>query len=197
MRFHYRHFTRIERGQDVCDTHFAKEQAFQTSLQRRFDWPAFLVMRKQARQSASYPHRSGEALNARNRIAAALRRSPPPPCDSFPLTDLVPGAQCFRSPSGPWRSRRSRIPAANHLIASHPTMATTQRRSNRSHIRAICVWPTHWQRCQSCLRHGRVYTNSGVGTRSGSSYDAYRLLRDAPPRAYRHRGQGDGPPFAI
>src|SRR5437899_2736432 len=36
-------------------------------------------MKKQARQSASYPHGSGEALNARNRISAALRRSPPPP----------------------------------------------------------------------------------------------------------------------
>ena len=139
MRFHYRHFTRIERGQDVCDTHFAKEQAFQTSLQRPFDWPAFLVMRKQARQSASYPHRSGGALNARNRIAAALRRSPPPRGDSVPLTDLVPGAQCFRSPPWPWRFRRESHfhRKSMHRLASNE--ATTRRKSNRSQIRAICA----------------------------------------------------------
>jgi hypothetical protein len=59
--------------------------AGQTSLQRRFDWPAFLEMRKQARQSASCPNLYGDALNALNRIAAALRRSPSPPATSFRL----------------------------------------------------------------------------------------------------------------
>ena len=46
-------------------------------VQRRFDWPGFLEIRKRARQSAVRPNLYGGALNARNRLAASLRRPRP------------------------------------------------------------------------------------------------------------------------
>src|SRR5947207_790088 len=48
-------------------------------LRQSFDWPAFLVPRKQARQSDLKPNLRGDALNARNRIAASLPRPLHPP----------------------------------------------------------------------------------------------------------------------
>ena len=54
-------------------------------MEQRFDWPAFLEIRKRARQSAVTPNLSGGALNARNRPAVSLRRSRPPAATPFRL----------------------------------------------------------------------------------------------------------------
>lgn len=67
----------------------------QTSLQRRFDWTAFLQVRKRARQSASEPNLYGGA----QRPEPLRRFTPSPPSTrrgSVPLPDSVPG---FHRPS--------------------------------------------------------------------------------------------------
>src|SRR5207237_6250904 len=63
-------------------------------IHRRFDWPAFLVIRKRAGQSDLRPQLFGAALNVRNRITASLQHPPSLPRESVPLPDSVADAQC-------------------------------------------------------------------------------------------------------
>ncbi len=127
-------------------------KAGQTSWERRFDWPAFLEMRKQARQSASSSNLYGEAPNARNRIATSLRH-PLHPCDSVPLTDSVPGAQCVQPSAKPCRSLTGRIFPSLHGFAF--TMQTVNTFAPFPHQ------PNHWRRFKSYIRRNRFYSNSG------------------------------------
>ena len=115
-------FPQIDAGLDKCPDPW------------RFDWPALLEIRKQARQSASTANLYVGALNARNRLAASLRRPPSTPRDSVPLTDSVLGAQCFKPSPRLRRSRTGRIPSLTAGLAS-----TRQPKCpcHRSHIRAI------------------------------------------------------------
>ena len=64
------------------------------------------------------PHLYVGALNARNRLAASLRRPPSTPRDSVPLADSVPGAQCFRPSPQLSRSRTGGIPSITADLAS-------------------------------------------------------------------------------
>jgi len=95
--------------------------------QRRFDWPAFLVMRKQARQSASTANLYGDALNTRNRLAASLRR---------PITHRLRSAYRFGSGRSvrPAISKSMALPNRSHYF--HHSIASHSR-ANRQYFRAI------------------------------------------------------------
>ena len=134
---------------DIRSTIHERKDSFkagQSPVQRRFDWPAVLMPGKRARQSALRPNLCGAALNARNRLAASLRRPPSTPRDSVPLDASVPGAQCFRPSPQLTRSRTSRIPSITPGFAS-----TTHRKC-----------PCHRSQCPArhpLAGHGTVRTS--------------------------------------
>ncbi len=93
-------------------------KAGQKSLQRHSDWTALLEIWKQARQSAL--NQTYTVTHSTPGTASPLHSVAPVPTNSVPLTDLVPGAQCFR-PSPKGRFRKHRVPRINVWLPIQPS----------------------------------------------------------------------------